>query len=56
MLPRGGRALVKQLVLGVSKVDWTATFDFVVKRTGYARGEHGADALHLHPLDGIRPH
>ena len=30
-LPRGGRALVKRLGLGVSKVDWTKTFDFVVK-------------------------
>ena len=31
LLPRGGRALVKRLGLGVSKVDWTTTFDFVVK-------------------------
>ena len=28
----GGRALVKRLGLGVSKVDWTTTFDFVCKR------------------------
>ena len=31
LLPRGGSALVKRLALGVSKVDWTTTFDFVVK-------------------------
>ena len=31
LLPRGGRALVKRLGLGVSKVHWMTTFDFVVK-------------------------
>ena len=31
LLPRGRRALVKLLGRGVSKVDWTTTFDFVVK-------------------------
>ena len=29
LLPRGGRALVTRLGLGVSKVDWTMTFVFV---------------------------
>ena len=39
LLPRGGSALregrapVKRLGLGVSQVDWTTTFDFVVKST-----------------------
>ena len=31
LLPRGGRALVKRLVLGVSEVAWMTTFDLVVK-------------------------
>ena len=31
LLPREGRVCVKRLGLGVSNVDWTTTFDFVVK-------------------------
>ena len=32
LLPRGGRALVKRLGLGVSKIDWSTIFDIVVNR------------------------
>ena len=31
LMPRGGRALVKRLILGVMNDDWTTTFDYVVK-------------------------
>ena len=38
MLPRKGRALVKHWGLEVGKVDWTTTFDFLVKINRQALG------------------
>ena len=49
LLPLGGRALVKRLVLGVSKVDWTTTIDCVVKshrtRAGKLHHRRGSAGL-----------
>ena len=45
LLPRGGRALVKRLVIGVNRVDWTKTFGFVVQLTPAQKLDE-CDALH----------